>query len=195
MTSPLDETLETLRAAFWRDLSDAIDDRDSPFRTPVLATVEANGAPSARIVVLRAVAAETAELGFHSDHRAAKVRALSDTPRAAVTFWHPSLRVQYRVEGAARIETSGARVDAAWDATPEPSRWSYGGAPAPGVEIATPDVFAHAHTDAEARRAFAIVTLQVTSLDRLELSTPRHRRAVFTWDGSGQPNRAAWRAP
>ena len=62
-----------------------------------VATVDENGRPNARIVLLK----ELNEQGlvFFTNYLSRKGRALTDTPFAAVTFFWPELERQVRVEG------------------------------------------------------------------------------------------------
>lgn len=64
-----------------------------------LATVDADGWPSARMVLLKGYD----ELGFtfYTNHLSAKGRALAATGRAALCFWWPALQRQVRAEGTA----------------------------------------------------------------------------------------------
>ncbi len=62
-----------------------------------LATVDANAAPSVRIVLLRGVDARG--LRFFTSYLSRKARDLSDNPRAAAALYWPPLQRQVRVEG------------------------------------------------------------------------------------------------
>ena len=66
-----------------------------------VATVDANGLPSARIVLLKEVNA--AGLVFFSNYHSRKGRALAAHPYAAATFFWPELERQVRVEGRVQI--------------------------------------------------------------------------------------------
>jgi len=69
-----------------------------------LATVDADGAPSVRMVLLKGVS----ERGFvfYTNFESRKGRALAADPRAALCFYWNVLGYQVRVEG--RVETVGA---------------------------------------------------------------------------------------
>ena len=71
----------------------------------VVSTVDADGWPSGRTVLLRGY--DDAGFVFYTNHRSAKGRALDATGRAAMTFHWDQLRRQVRVDGTAE------RVDAA----------------------------------------------------------------------------------
>ncbi len=64
-----------------------------------LATVGADGWPSARIVLLKGF--DETGFTFYTNHQSAKGQALSATGRAALCFWWPSLQRQVRAEGQA----------------------------------------------------------------------------------------------
>lgn len=63
-----------------------------------LATVDANGAPQARIVLLKGLDARG--LRFFTNYGSDKGRALAANPRAALVFFWPELERQVRVEGS-----------------------------------------------------------------------------------------------
>jgi pyridoxamine 5'-phosphate oxidase len=65
-----------------------------------LATADAGGHPSARVVLLKGFGAEEGFV-FYTNYRSRKGRELADNPRAALTFWWPPLERQVRVEGRA----------------------------------------------------------------------------------------------
>jgi pyridoxamine 5'-phosphate oxidase len=70
-----------------------------------LATADASGAPSVRMVLLKA--ADAAGFVFFTNYESRKARELEVNPRAALCFYWPTLGVQVRVEGGV------ARVSAA----------------------------------------------------------------------------------
>ena len=69
-----------------------------------LATVDDDGVPSARIVLLKNVDARG--FAFYTNYESRKARALEATGRAALCFFWPSLAQQVRVEGT--VEKLGA---------------------------------------------------------------------------------------
>ncbi len=68
-----------------------------------LATVDASGRPSARIVLLKGIDARG--LVFFTDYRSHKARDLAANPRAALTFLWKELDRQVRAAGHAEIVT------------------------------------------------------------------------------------------
>jgi pyridoxamine 5'-phosphate oxidase len=66
----------------------------------VLATASADGAPSARFLLLKDFGPEG--FVFHTDYRSAKADDLEANPRAALAFWWRELGLQVRITG--RVE-------------------------------------------------------------------------------------------
>jgi pyridoxamine 5'-phosphate oxidase len=62
-----------------------------------LSTVDADGTPSARVVLCKGLDAQG--LAFFTNYNGRKGRALAAEPRAAATFFWPTLERQVRVEG------------------------------------------------------------------------------------------------
>lgn len=66
----------------------------------VLATADASGAPSARVVLLKGVDGDG--FLFFTNYRSAKGRELAENPRASLCFHWQDLRRQVRVDGAVK---------------------------------------------------------------------------------------------
>lgn len=84
-----------------------------------LATVDANGRPAARIVLLKGYS--DAGLVFFTNYESRKGQALAVNPWAAVIFYWPELERQVRVEGAVSKATA-ADADAYYQSRPLGSR-------------------------------------------------------------------------
>lgn len=81
-------------------LQEAIGDAFYQPNAMTLATVDAQGQPSARIVLLKEVSAQG--LVFFTNYDSAKGRALATNPKACASFYWDRLERQVRVEG--RVE-------------------------------------------------------------------------------------------
>jgi len=90
----------------WGALSMVMQDRHSPCRLAVLATVGAGG--DARMVVLRHADAVDGVVEVYSDTEAAKVAQLRRDPRATLVFWLPDERFQIRLRARFDILTADA---------------------------------------------------------------------------------------
>ena len=69
-----------------------------------LATADATGAPSARMVLLKS--ADNSGFVFFTNYGSGKGRELAANPRAALCFYWPSIGTQVRVEGAVERVTA-----------------------------------------------------------------------------------------
>jgi pyridoxamine 5'-phosphate oxidase len=91
--------------------------REAAEETPdipvALATADAAGAPSVRMVLLKAVDARG--FVFFTNYDSRKARELQDNPRAALCFFWPSLVTQVRAEGV--VERVAAADSDAYFAT------------------------------------------------------------------------------
>jgi len=76
-----------------------------------LATVSADGQPSARIVLCRAFIPDPGYLVFYTNYRSRKARELEASPRVAALFHWDGLGRQVRIEGVA-VRSPGAESDA-----------------------------------------------------------------------------------
>jgi pyridoxamine 5'-phosphate oxidase len=65
-----------------------------------LATVNSEGRPSARIVLLKGI--ENQQFTFFTNYQSLKGRELEDNPACALTFFWPELERQVRIEGTAQ---------------------------------------------------------------------------------------------
>ena len=84
-----------------------------------LATVDAAGRPSARIVLLKSLDANG--FVFHTNYDSRKGRELIANPHVALLFFWPELERQIRIEGAAKA-VSEAESDAYFGVRPRASR-------------------------------------------------------------------------
>lgn len=85
----------------------------------VLATADARGRPSARVVLVKEV--EPDGLYFYTNERSRKAIELAANPFAALCFYWPSERAQFRFEGPVE-KASPARSDAYFAGRPRGSQ-------------------------------------------------------------------------
>lgn len=105
-------------AKWYDDAREAMgDDADAM----VVATADASGAPSARVVLLRGWDARG--LCFYTNYESRKGDELRVNPRAAVVLHWPALHRQVRVTGSVERVTDN-ESDAYWTNRPAPSRLS-----------------------------------------------------------------------
>jgi hypothetical protein len=192
--------LAAIRAHAWTLLVRGGADRKSPLHTPVIASVDAQGLPQARVMVLRKADPASATLRLHTDVRSPKVAELDGKP-VAVLAYHAGEQVQLRLAGTARIRTADADVDTIWDQSTLFARRCYLAEHAPGTPLPGPSSGLPAWIEGQqptpeqiipARANFATLWIEVTAIDWLHLANSGHRRALFRsadgWAG-------AWLAP
>ena len=94
-----DESLLSLLTV-WLEKARASDPED--YNAMTLSTVDEEGRPDARIVLLRDLDQEGRGFLFYTNYQSAKGKQLATCPAAALTFFWPSLERQLRVRG--RVE-------------------------------------------------------------------------------------------
>ncbi len=173
----------------WAALARACVARDSPWRTPVLATVSPDGAPEARLLVLRAADFAARRLELHSDSRSAKLESMATEPRVALCFWDSRAQLQLRASGVAAVSADFARRESAWARVPEESRRNYRSESAPGtVSAGTESEVATANRPDAGFGHFAILDVELCRLEWLWLGRAPHSRGCVTWtDGRWRP--------
>lgn len=168
--------LPAIEAAIWQQLARACQDRHHAWRTPALATVDAEGLPEARTVVLREVDAAQRRLWIYSDARAAKVAHLARQPQAVLLAWSPRLHWQLRLRLRVTLHTGGLALASRWARVKlSPSVGDYLSARAPGAPLDDGPTA----PPAEERAHFAALEAEVLQIDWLELHRDGHRRACF----------------
>lgn len=97
-------------AQFEAWLADAVEVGMIEPNAMTLATVDADGRPSARIVLFKGF--EQGGFTFYTHYESRKAQALAANPQAAATFWWDRLERSVRVEG--RVEKLPERVSEAY---------------------------------------------------------------------------------
>lgn len=151
--------------------------------TPVVATADAD----ARIMVLRGYDPEARIVRFHTDWRAPKAAMIGHGAPVGVLFYDKQDKVQIRCHGQGRIDRTGPIADAAWASSTRYARRCYlGDAPGARSDVPTsglPMEFEGVEpTEQElilARANFAVLLVELVSLDWFSLAHTGHRRARF----------------
>ena len=185
-------TLDDIRDQAFRALTRGAADPRSAYRSPALATVDQQGRPRIRTVILRLFDPVARRLTVHSDVRAAKITELAAHSDAALHIWNARAQVQIRIEGRAVVRAGDAVLDD-WAHLAPRSRAAYTVMPQPGSSLADPAQPDRERFALEAGFVqFAAIDLVIDSLEWLRLGREGHRRARFTWAGE---ERAAWLVP
>ena len=180
------QTPEEIRPQIWKELGRASLDRHHEWRTPVLASVDPDGLPDARTVVLRQVDALAGQLTFYTDSRSPKVAQLQVQGAAMLVFWSARLSWQLRVRVTCSVITSGPEVEALWQGVKQSAAAGDYLSPLPPGAVLPPCTGMAVAANAPApTHSFAVLRAQVLQMDWLELSRDGHRRAQLganTWE-------------
>ena len=181
------DTLPAVHKAMWQELARAPHDKHHEWRTPVLATVDADAA-DARTVVLREVIIDDATLLIFSDARAGKLAQLRAHPLGTLVMWSRRLSWQLRLRVQLSAHTDGLAVASRWARLKfSPAAQDYMSPLTPGKAVSTaPDAEAPPSMTSPAveRGHFALLQARVLSTDWLELHREGHRRARFDDEGA-----------
>jgi len=187
----LDEALDYAFAM----LAAGVKDRRSGFHTPAVATVNAQGAPAVRTVVLRRFEPAERMIAFHTDMRTRKPKEIAANAHIGVHFYDAGRKLQLRADCIARLEHGTDLARAAWDASRAMSRACYAQAVPPGDPLEHPGDYAQVTPldDEDAFANFAVVRATILRLEWLYLSSKGHRRALFDWRSGAL--KSMWLAP
>lgn len=176
---PSTDAAESLRPRMWAELQAACLGKGHAWRTPVLATVDPDGAPQARTVVLRQVCAQTQTLVFYTDARSPKVRALRAQPLGSLVFWSADLGWQLRAQVRVQVEDTGPDVAAAWASVKDSAAaQDYLTGLAPGQPLDDVSRLAqHGLHKGHGPHHLALIRATVLSMDCLSLDRSGHLRA------------------
>ena len=196
----MEVTLDGVLADAVRRLATAVRDRRNAMHTPVVGTADGD----LRMMVLREATADLAVLRFHTDLRSPKATLIGGGGMVSVLAYDPDARVQLRMRGTGRIEHAGPVADAAWSKTAPSSRRCYLAETGPGGALeaagsAIPDAFARRSPAMDetlpGRGNFAVLLVEVRSLDWLRLDRAGGIRARFARPDASAPWRGEWIAP
>lgn len=186
--APRLDSLAAIEARCWRELVECVRDETHPWRTPVLATVDA-GHADARTVILREVDAAARTLVFFTDSRSPKVGQLRAHPTGTFVAWSREHAWQLRIAVTLEAFTDGLEVSSRWARLKlSPAARDYLSPLPPGAPVA-PGTRPPCAPDRASREHFAVVRSRVDAIDWLELHADGHRRARF--DAAG----ARWLQP
>lgn len=175
-----EQTLEAARLDVIDALREAATRKDSPLRSPVFATVDDQGWPQARVVILRDFDPSEMVLRVFTDSRSPKVSQLSSTPQAQLVFYDRNRQLHFRVSGETTLHTGDALTKSLWPDLPEFGRGDYLSRQPPGSGIADPSEGWQVDA-AFGSENFTVIELKIHRVDWLKLSASGHKRAQLTW--------------
>jgi pyridoxamine 5'-phosphate oxidase len=179
-------------------------DRRSAAHTAVVATPDADGRPSQRVMILRHIDVPKRRLRFHTDSRSTKAGTLDAPAPASVLVYDPQAKIQLRLKGSGWIEGRGTEADAAWEASTLFARRCYMAEAGPGEIAPTPTsglpvwIEGKQPEDSQvepARANFALLLVEFDSLEWLYLANQGHRRALWRWGEAANAWQGNWLIP
>ena len=179
-------------------------DRRSEAHCPSVATLDANGHPSQRVMILRHVDWSARKLRFHTDARSTKTITISERNSASVLFYLPESKIQLRLNGSISITTTGDEIDQAWSNATLFARRAYMATAAPGTAVGQPASGLPAYIEgrqptdediAPARENFALLHVEFDKVEWLYLANSGHRRASWRWNESKADWEGCWLIP
>jgi pyridoxamine 5'-phosphate oxidase len=188
------DELSAVLNSTWDILSKGASSRKSPVHAPVVATIDDQGFPTQRVMILREVASDTRMLRFHTDARSPKIEEIAREQHLSVLAYHPEEAIQLRMQGIAKTEIIGDAAEAAWQASTLFARRCYMSELAPGTPCAEPAsglpswIAGKMPSDEQiepARENFAIIKVEIKMVDWLHLANSGHKRAWLTYADTG----------
>jgi pyridoxamine 5'-phosphate oxidase len=209
MTNPISlpayyNDLEGSFAEAWTLLEAGVTHRHSPAHMPTVGTVDEDGAPQLRIMVLREVSRDSRTLRFHTDARSDKATQLKHSTATSILIYDHAAKAQIRLSGHASVVSEGGVADGAWLGSTPFARRCYMAEAAPGTTIAQPSSGLPEWIEgkqpeeqqlADYRGNFAAVMFEANSIEWLYLANPGHRRARWHWDQAQNLWLGSWLVP
>lgn len=178
-------TLNNIYDQIWENFNDGVKNTKSAFHYPIISTIDLNGFPSTRTVVLREIHKENKVLSFNTDIRSKKWLEIKNNNNVSVNVYEPNKKIQIRIIGLAYLNYDNKTWQSAWDSTPDMSRECYSTPYPPSTFISNPEDIDISlkkikNKDlGEYKINFGRIDIHIKSIDWLYLIHSGHRRAKF----------------
>ncbi|XXN66075.1 pyridoxamine 5'-phosphate oxidase family protein (plasmid) [Enterobacter ludwigii] len=181
-------SLREIDNACWQQLETSAREPDAGFHFLTLASVDLQGKPQARTLVLRAVDHIHRTLEFHTDMRSPKWQALAVNPDVTVLGY--CTKTQLRLQGTVKLHAAHSAVaKAAWQRLTPRTQQTYAGA-APGSDLDSP-----ANDAGNAEDNFGVLQIRITQLDWCLLARENNQRALLNYSSDGALTNSKWVHP
>lgn len=166
-----------------------------PYHLMAVACVNEQHQPELRTVVLRKHDADARIIAFHTDIRSPKVAWLKQNPAIALLFYDTETKMQLRINGLAQVHYDDDITQTHWDQTRQSSKSCYLAEHGSSVEVkdasqcgvdSTSYKVQSAQEEADAYQNFAVIYIDYSALDVVQLKASGHSRALLSWDDMGQ---------
>jgi len=167
----------------WSLMEKAVKNRNSPFHTPTLVTLENEKTPTARTLVLREVDRESKVFRFHSDKRSNKIQQINANTNALIHIYSQEDKLQLRFKSKLSLHINETLVDEAWDKSFGMSKICYQVAETPGSTLKNPGGYQFTpENNHDGKDNFIVLLAKIIETEWLYLSCDGHRRAKAAYD-------------
>ena len=195
--------IESIEQHIWKNLvNGAVKPKDG-LRSMTIGTVDDNGLPFMRTVVLRKTDEATKTLFFYTDARSRKVAHFADNQRITILFYDPHRRLQLFAVATVIVHHGDEVARLRWSQTNAKSRLTYMSVDAPNSFADYPTVghdekyLEQEPTTAESDAFefhFMVIECRVSSMECLILQRTGNRKAIFHYE-NGACKEKNWLVP
>ena len=191
-------SLYTIHKTIWEYLEEGISNSKSGFHFPVVSTIDKNGYPCSRTVVLRKIDKKNKIISFNTDIRSNKWLEMKNNNKISVNIYDSNKKTQIRILGKGILNYNNENWDNAWKSTPNMSRECYSTLYSPSTIIQKPEDIDNNLKNIKDKEFekfkvnFGRIDVHIHSLDWLYLIHTGHRRAQFIYDSKIS---MSWLAP
>lgn len=173
------DSLDDIKNIMFSTLVRAGNDRKSAFRFIIFNTI-AEGFPNSRYVVLRKFESETQELFIYTDYRSSKIMEIKENPMVSVLAYDKQKRCQFKLKAKANIHHQDEIANVHWAAL-QGGEESYNTQKEPGKKVNFLKE-AHVMKNEIDDEYFAVIRLEVSQAELLQLSGDGHIRVLFDFE-------------
>ena len=181
-------SLKNIHKQIWQNLSMGIENSTSTFHYPNICTINNEGYPSIRTVVLRKIDKINYKLFFNTDIRSLKWKELQNSSFITAHFYDNKLKTQLRIYGKPKLHYKNNEWEEAWKNTKNMSRECYASPYAPSIIINEPKIIDNTFSQLNKNKLdkfkvnFGRIEIKIKHIDWLYLKHSGHRRAKFIYD-------------
>jgi len=180
--------LKKIHKQIWNNLSIGIENSTSAFHYPNVCTINNQGYPSVRTVVLRKIDKINYKLFFNTDIRSQKWKEIQNSSLITVHFYDNKLKTQLRIYGKSKLHYNNNEWNEAWKNTKNMSRECYASPYAPSTFIDEPKIIDDTFSRLKKKQLnkfkvnFGRIEIKIKHIDWLYLRHSGHRRAKFIYE-------------
>ncbi len=171
----INDSLEESFLLLFKELFRSTQDKKHPFRYFSLCTVNDDGSPNSRTVVLRKKDQDN-RLWVYTDSRSLKFKELKNNNKATLLFYHPIKKLQLKLLCTSNIHYQDNVCKQAWQTIDDSGKLSYNTVLNPGRRITRPEQ-GHEFLRPLNDLYFSVLIFDPTEIELLQLNRSAHLRA------------------